>query len=174
MQNKLISIIVGILVVAGVGSLVYATKKPAALPLETETTNKPQETSVTSNLSNTGNDEEDEDSEDNDDKNSTTKPNTVPTTPTNPVSQTPPATSPTPTGITLTEIAKHNSRTSCWSAVNGNVYDLTSWIPNHPGGEKAILSMCGVDGSAGYNGQHGGKGKPTVVLAGFKIGALAK
>lgn len=76
-------------------------------------------------------------------------------------------------GITLEQVAQHASRESCWSVINGSVYDLTGWIPNHPGGERAILSMCGTDGSARFNGQHGGSARPTSILAGFKIGELA-
>lgn len=68
------------------------------------------------------------------------------------------------------DVATHNSRTSCWSIINGGVYDLTSWIPKHPGGEQAILSMCGKDGSARFNGQHGGAKMQAQILAGFKIG----
>ena len=79
-----------------------------------------------------------------------------------------------PSEITLTQIAQHSSRTSCWSAINGGVYDLTSWIPNHPGGEKTILSICGIDGSDGYNGQHGGRAKIMTILGGFKIGTFTK
>ena len=74
-------------------------------------------------------------------------------------------------GITLAEVATHNSRKSCWSVINGNVYDLTSWIPNHPGGEEAILSLCGIDGSSGFNGQHGTAKKQLLILSGFMIGA---
>jgi cytochrome b involved in lipid metabolism len=99
---------------------------------------------------------------------------TVSTPVVTPKSTTTTTTTTTSGGITLATIAKHNSRSSCWSAVNGGVYDLTSWIPNHPGGEQAILSMCGVDGSSGYNGQHGSSSKPARMLAGFKIGTLAK
>lgn len=89
-----------------------------------------------------------------------------------------PVTTPTPTpagpsGITMAEVAAHNSKASCWSAINGSVYDLTSWVPEHPGGEKAILRICGTDGSARYNGQHGGASKQAAILAGFKIGILA-
>jgi cytochrome b involved in lipid metabolism len=69
-------------------------------------------------------------------------------------------------------VATHNLRSSCWSAINGSVYDLTSWIPNHPGGERAILSLCGTDGSDAYNGQHGGSSRTATILGGFKLGAL--
>ncbi len=73
---------------------------------------------------------------------------------------------------TLVEIATHSDAISCWSAINGNVYNLTKWIAQHPGGEGAILSICGKDGSAAFNNQHGGQSKPENILATFKIGAL--
>ncbi|MEK7509371.1 MAG: cytochrome b5-like heme/steroid binding domain-containing protein [Patescibacteria group bacterium] len=74
--------------------------------------------------------------------------------------------------ITAAEVARHSTRASCWSSINGNVYDLTSWIPKHPGGEQAILQLCGTDGSAKFNKQHGGAAKQAAVLTGFKIGVL--
>lgn len=76
--------------------------------------------------------------------------------------------------ITLAEVAKHNSWTSCWSAINGNVYDLTSWIPNHPGGEQNILVICGKDGSVAFNGQHSRSTRAQTILIGFKIGVLTQ
>lgn len=76
-------------------------------------------------------------------------------------------------GITRMTIASHNSRQSCWTIINGNVYDLTSWIPQHPGGEQAILQLCGTDGSDTFNGQHGGAPKQAQILSGFKIGVAA-
>lgn len=78
----------------------------------------------------------------------------------------------TGSGITLTEVASHNSRTSCWSIINGSVYDLTSWIPKHPGGEQRILDICGIDGSTKFNKKHGSSTKVAGILAGFKIGVL--
>jgi cytochrome b involved in lipid metabolism len=57
--------------------------------------------------------------------------------------------------------------------VGGNVYDLTSYVSNHPGGSSVIKAICGKDGSAAFAGQHSGASKPNNVLAGFKLGALA-
>jgi hypothetical protein len=54
----------------------------------------------------------------------------------------------------------------------GVVYDLTAWINRHPGGDKNILSLCGLDGTAAYNSVHAGQSKPANVLAGFEIGLL--
>ena len=74
---------------------------------------------------------------------------------------------------TAAEVAKHNSATDCWSVVSGNVYDLTSYVSNHPGGSSVIKAICGKDGSAAFAGQHSGASKPNNVLAGYKLGALA-
>jgi uncharacterized membrane protein len=74
---------------------------------------------------------------------------------------------------TLADLQKHASAASCWSAINGNVYDLTKWINRHPGGPDVIKGLCGRDGSAGFNGQHGGQSRPASELAAFKIGKFA-
>lgn len=77
-------------------------------------------------------------------------------------------------GITLAIVADHSIRTNCWSVIDGNVYDLTSWVPKHPGGEGAILKLCGTDGSASFNRKHGGAPTQAKILAGFKIGVLVQ
>lgn len=69
-------------------------------------------------------------------------------------------------------VAQHNTAQSCYTIVNGVVYDLTSWIKQHPGGSGAILRMCGVDGTAGFMNQHGGQGRPEAELAKYQIGTL--
>ena len=164
MSKQAISIIVGLVLVVGTGSLVYFTKKPIVVPPE-NVTNIVQNVSTTT-IKNTPVKVTKLNDDDDDDDNGGTTPAPV-TTPT-------PTPTPTPSGISLTQIAQHGSRSSCWSAINGGVYDLTSWIPNHPGGEQAIMSLCGIDGSNGYNGQHGGSSKTARILGGFKIGTLAK
>lgn len=79
-----------------------------------------------------------------------------------------------PGGITMAEVAMHNSKASCYTTIDGSVYDVTSWIDQHPGGADAILSLCGKDGTAAFADQHGGQRRPANELAGFKIGELAK
>lgn len=73
---------------------------------------------------------------------------------------------------TLAQVKTHNSGSSCWTTINGGVYDVTDWINQHPGGPEAILSLCGTDGSAAFNDQHGGQRRPASELASFKIGTL--
>jgi cytochrome b involved in lipid metabolism len=72
----------------------------------------------------------------------------------------------------IVEVSKHKTPADCWTSVNGNVYDLTKWIAEHPGGEQPILYMCGIDGSVAFNGQHGGQSRPEKVLDAYLIGTL--
>lgn len=74
---------------------------------------------------------------------------------------------------TMKAVATHSGQASCWSAINGKVYDLTSWISQHPGGAERILSICGKDGSAAFNGQHEGDRRPASELADYLLGDLS-
>ncbi|KAH7024170.1 FMN-dependent dehydrogenase-domain-containing protein [Ilyonectria destructans] len=53
-----------------------------------------------------------------------------------------------------TEIAEHNSAESCWIIIHGKAYDLTNFIPDHPGGREAILRHAGKDATAVYEPIH--------------------
>ncbi|MFZ8847616.1 MAG: cytochrome b5 domain-containing protein [Minisyncoccia bacterium] len=75
---------------------------------------------------------------------------------------------------TMEEVAKHNSKESCWTVIRGEVYDLTNWIDKHPGGADKILKICGKDGTDLFVRQHGGKEKPEKILESFEIGTLKK
>jgi hypothetical protein len=92
-----------------------------------------------------------------------------------------PTASPTPTaevstqaGYTMAKVKENNSAASCWSVINGNVYNLTQWINSHPGGPSVIRGLCGVDGTSSFNGKHRGDGGPASILTGYLLGPLAK
>lgn len=74
--------------------------------------------------------------------------------------------------LTAQEVAAHNNAADCWSLINGNVYNLTSFISRHPGGSRAVMSICGKDGSRAFTNQHGNQGNPNNTLKGFYLGAL--
>ena len=80
----------------------------------------------------------------------------------------------TQTGYTMAKVKENNSAASCWSVINGNVYNLTQWINSHPGGPSVIRGLCGVDGTSSFNGRHRGQGNPTATLASYLLGPLAK
>lgn len=84
-----------------------------------------------------------------------------------------PSTTGTATKYTLADVATHSTQSSCWTAINGTVYDVTNWISQHPGGAEAILGLCGKDGSDAFNGKHGGQARPAAELATFLIGTLS-
>jgi cytochrome b involved in lipid metabolism len=92
-----------------------------------------------------------------------------------PTAEPTPSTEPTAAveGITLTEVASHNSRTDCWTAVDQTVYDLTPYIQQHPGGAGALANLCGIDATSAYKSQHGGEQRPASELASLAIGVFA-
>lgn len=52
------------------------------------------------------------------------------------------------------EIAKHNSKESCWVIVKGKAYDVTEYLEKHPGGSQIILQYGGKDATAIYEPIH--------------------
>jgi len=98
-------------------------------------------------------------------------------TPTPTVTATPtPTPTPTPTiaGYTMAQVKANNSAKSCWTVVDGFVYNLTSWISSHPGGAGAILFLCGTDGTNAFKAQHEQQARPAVRLDSYKLGPLNK
>ncbi len=45
----------------------------------------------------------------------------------------------------MEEVAKHNKKDDIWVVVEGEVLDVTKFLPDHPGGEKAIILYAGRD-----------------------------
>lgn len=47
--------------------------------------------------------------------------------------------------ISYSEVQTHNTATSCWVIINGEVYDVTELLETHPGGKHVILKVAGTD-----------------------------
>ena len=73
---------------------------------------------------------------------------------------------------TLAQVKANSTAANCWTIVDDNVYNLTTWIKSHPGGENAILSLCGKDGTSAFKAQHTGRAGPIGQLDSYKIGKL--
>ncbi|CAA3022107.1 cytochrome B5-like protein [Olea europaea var. sylvestris] len=55
---------------------------------------------------------------------------------------------------TKAEVSSHNKRTDCWIIIKDKVYDVSSYVEEHPGGD-AILAHAGDDSTEGFYGpQH--------------------
>ncbi|KAJ1551205.1 Cytochrome b5 [Nowakowskiella sp. JEL0078] len=53
--------------------------------------------------------------------------------------------------ITWEETAKHNTRKDCWMVIDGNVYDVSKFLDEHPGGEEVLLEQGGLDASEAFH-----------------------
>lgn len=59
--------------------------------------------------------------------------------------------------ITGAELAVHGRETDCWIAVAGEVYDITTYLPQHPAGESVILPWCGRNATRAFDDLGGGR-----------------
>jgi hypothetical protein len=77
-------------------------------------------------------------------------------------------------GYTMAQVKANNTAKSCWTAIDGYVYNLTNWINSHPGGPGAIVFLCGTDGSNAFKAQHENQAKPATRLDAYRLGPLNK
>lgn len=78
--------------------------------------------------------------------------------------------------IALAEQARHASLSDCWMAIDGEVYDVTAYLPKHPSPPEIMLPWCGREASEAYATK--GKDKPHTsradqLLPLYRIGRLA-
>lgn len=59
-----------------------------------------------------------------------------------------------PRQISISEISSHNKDTDCWIVVDGQVWDITKFAPEHPGGPGIIYKYAGRDATQAYNEIH--------------------
>lgn len=75
---------------------------------------------------------------------------------------------------TWQEVAKHNTPESAWVIVDGTVYDVTEFLPRHPGGSEMMLLAAGRECTDLFNMYHWYDGgvKSRGVMAKYEIGKL--
>ncbi len=78
-----------------------------------------------------------------------------------------------PAAYTMDEVKKRNTVSACWSVIDGNIYDLTKWIPIHRGGAQAITFLCGKDGTSAFKAQHANQASPVSTLSRYLVAPLA-
>ncbi|NTU98521.1 hypothetical protein HGA64_00730 [Candidatus Falkowbacteria bacterium] len=54
-------------------------------------------------------------------------------------------------------VAKHNTQKDCWMIVSGKIYDVSSYMNQHPAGAEVIVPSCGKDGTDAFSTK-GGQG----------------
>lgn len=70
----------------------------------------------------------------------------------------------------LAEVAAHAKPTDCWMAIHGKVYDVTSYLPDHPSRPEVIEAWCGKEASNAYDTKT--KGRPHSASAGRMLEAF--
>lgn len=76
-----------------------------------------------------------------------------------------------PRAFTADEVAKHASASDCWVIVRGGVYDVTRFVPKHPGGNM-IYVKAGGECTALFDSYHPERAR--AVLEKYRIGDLRR
>ncbi len=78
--------------------------------------------------------------------------------------------------FTSTDVATHNKPQDCYLIIHGNVYNVTNFLDQHPGGTDVILPYCGKDATQAFETQGGRRGTHSQsarsLLAQYQIGVL--
>ncbi|MBW3003806.1 cytochrome b5 domain-containing protein [Candidatus Woesearchaeota archaeon] len=61
--------------------------------------------------------------------------------------------------FSIEQISHHSTADDCWLLIDGKVYEVTEFIPSHPGGQ-ALLQGCGSDATELYETRPMGSGEP--------------
>ena len=78
--------------------------------------------------------------------------------------------------VSRAELSMHAVQANCWVAYKGVVYDITGWLPRHPGSAAAIAPYCGTaeEFTAAFGKQHGTSKEEKLKQEGTVEGALAE
>ncbi|ETS80117.1 hypothetical protein PFICI_07646 [Pestalotiopsis fici W106-1] len=74
--------------------------------------------------------------------------------------------------ISVEEITKHSSVDDLWLVVDGTVYDVTAFAPNHPGGVNILLQYAGRDATKAYSEVHSSSLIKTTLPSACHVGRL--
>ena len=75
----------------------------------------------------------------------------------------------------LAEVARHGAENDCWMAIDGQVYNLTGYLPEHPSKPSIILPWCGREASDAYRTKTKGRAHSPAaaqLLPAYRIGRL--
>ncbi|OGK62572.1 hypothetical protein A2334_03655 [Candidatus Roizmanbacteria bacterium RIFOXYB2_FULL_38_10] len=51
------------------------------------------------------------------------------------------------------ELHMHNMRSDCWIALEGHIYNVSTYFGSHPGGDQELEKYCGKDATQAFQTQ---------------------
>jgi isopentenyl diphosphate isomerase/L-lactate dehydrogenase-like FMN-dependent dehydrogenase len=76
--------------------------------------------------------------------------------------------------ISYAEVQAHRSQNDCWVILYGNVYDVSCFLADHPGGAKVIIQLAGTDATEEFDPVHPPGTLENSLPAEAKIGIVDK
>jgi len=76
---------------------------------------------------------------------------------------------------TLQEVAQHKEPDDCWMVIGGTVYNLSTYLPQHPSDPAIILPWCGKEATQAYQTKTKGRSHSSYanqLLPQYRIGKL--
>ncbi|CAN8104559.1 unnamed protein product [Discula destructiva] len=73
--------------------------------------------------------------------------------------------------FTKKDVGAHVGRDDCWMTIHGEVYDVTKYLDDHPGGVDILLELAGKDASQAYD-DAGHSEDATEIMSAFRVGSL--
>jgi len=74
---------------------------------------------------------------------------------------------------TFSEVSQHSTKKDLWLVVHDKVYNVTSFVDEHPGGEEVLLDVGGQDATEAFE-DVGHSDEAREILDGLKVGNLKR
>jgi len=75
--------------------------------------------------------------------------------------------------LTFQEVSSHASKKDLFMVIHDKVYDVTSFVDEHPGGEEVLMDVAGADGTEAFE-DVGHSDEAREILDGLLVGTLKR
>ncbi|KAJ5225895.1 cytochrome b5 [Penicillium chermesinum] len=75
--------------------------------------------------------------------------------------------------FTLKEVSEHATKKDLYMVIHDKVYDCTSFVDEHPGGEEVLLDVAGQDGTEAFE-DVGHSDEAREILDGLLVGTVKR
>ncbi|CAD7013647.1 cytochrome b5 [Ceratitis capitata] len=75
--------------------------------------------------------------------------------------------------FTREEVSKHNTNKNTWLIIHNNVYDVSEFLNEHPGGEEVLIEQGGKEATESFE-DVGHSSDAREMMAKYKIGELVE